>query len=163
MVHLEVVLCIKTKETECRLVNPKTKSRQGYLIRISYNNQGYFLDGLGGQLSPLDPPSSAPGRSCHQGKWCANSRTMEEEKGDQWSHLPDHGDFQEQSHLSEMTTMEDGKVGEWKIFSFPSCVFGWRGGKVGGWKTLLFGWREKGKDKKCNLYKLTIILLLHNM
>ena len=88
---------------------------------------------------------------------------MEEEKGDQWSHLPDHGDFQEQSHLSKTTTMEDGKVGEWKIFSFPSCVFGWRGGKVGGWKTFLFGWREKGKDKKFNLYKLTIILLLHNM
>ena len=27
---------------------------------------------------------------------------------------------------------EDGNVGRWKIFSFPSCVFGWRGGKVGG-------------------------------
>ena len=26
---------------------------------------------------------------------------------------------------------EDGKVGRWKIFSFPSYVFGWRGGKVG--------------------------------
>ena len=51
----------------------------------------------------------------------------------------------------------------WKIFSFPSCVFGWRGEKVGGWKTLLFGWREKGNDEKCNLYKLTIILLLHNI
>ena len=25
-------------------------------------------------------------------------------------------------------------------------MFGWRGGKVGGWKTLLFGWREKGND-----------------
>ena len=50
----------------------------------------------------------------------------------------------------------------WKIFSFPSCVFGWRGGKVGGWKILLFGWREKGNDGKCNLYKLTIIPLLHN-
>ena len=54
-------------------------------------------------------------------------------------------------------------MGGWKIFSFPSCVFGWRGGKVGEWKTLLFGWREKGKDEKCNLYKLTIIPLLHNM
>ena len=41
--------------------------------------------------------------------------------------------------------------------------FGWRGGKVDGWKTHLFGWREKGKDEKCNLYKLTIIHLLHNM
>ena len=26
---------------------------------------------------------------------------------------------------------EDRKVGGGKIFSFPSCVFGWRGGKVG--------------------------------
>ena len=34
---------------------------------------------------------------------------------------------------------EDGKVGGRKIFSFPSCVFGWRDGKVEGWKTLLFG------------------------
>ena len=58
---------------------------------------------------------------------------------------------------------EDGKVGGWKIFSFPSYVFGWRGGKIGGWKALLFGWREKGNDGKCNLYKLTIIHLLHNM
>ena len=38
-----------------------------------------------------------------------------------------------------------GKVGGWKIvrgwkiFSFLSCVFGWRDRKVGGWKTLLFG------------------------
>ena len=58
---------------------------------------------------------------------------------------------------------EDGNVGRWKIFSFPSCVFGWRGGRVGEWKTLLFGWREKWKDEKYNLYKLTIIPLLHNM
>ena len=57
---------------------------------------------------------------------------------------------------------EDGKVGGYKIFSFPSCVFGWRGGKVREWKTLLFGWREKWKDEKYNLYKLTIIPLLHN-
>ena len=33
----------------------------------------------------------------------------------------------------------DEKVGRWKIFSFPSYVFGWRDGKVRGWKTLLFG------------------------
>ena len=58
---------------------------------------------------------------------------------------------------------EDGKVGGLKIFGFSCCVFGWMGGKVGGWKTLLFGWREKGNDGKCNLYKLTIIPLLHNM
>ena len=53
-------------------------------------------------------------------------------------------------------------MGGWKIFSFFSYVFGWRGGKVGGWKTLLFGWREKKNDGKYNLYKLTIIPLLHN-
>ena len=52
---------------------------------------------------------------------------------------------------------------KWKIFSFFSCVFGWRNGKVGGWKTLLFGRREKGKDGECKLYKLTIISLFHNM
>ena len=23
---------------------------------------------------------------------------------------------------------------------------------MGGWKTLLFGWREKENDEKCNLY-----------
>ena len=62
-----------------------------------------------------------------------------------------------------MEKWENGKVGGYKRFGFPSCVFGWRGGKVGGWKTLLFGWREKWKDGKCNLYKLTIIPLLHNM
>ena len=53
-------------------------------------------------------------------------------------------------------------MGGWKIFIFPFYVFGWRGEKVGGWKTLLFGWREKEKDGKCNLCKLTIIPLLHN-
>ena len=58
---------------------------------------------------------------------------------------------------------EDGKVREHKIFDFPFCVFGWRDGKVEGWKPLLFGWREKMKDRKCNLYKLAIIPLLHNM
>ena len=30
---------------------------------------------------------------------------------------------------------EDRKVGRWKIFNFPSCVFGLRGGKVEGWKS----------------------------
>ena len=41
---------------------------------------------------------------------------------------------------------EDGKVGEQKIgiedrkdFNFPHLCFGWRGGKVEGWKTFLFG------------------------
>ena len=57
---------------------------------------------------------------------------------------------------------EDGKVKGQKKFSFPSCVFDWRGGKVGGWKTFLFGWKEKRDDGKCNLYKLTIMSLLYN-
>ena len=30
----------------------------------------------------------------------------------------------------------------YKRFGFPSCVFGWRGGKMRGWKTLLLV-REK--------------------
>ena len=53
-------------------------------------------------------------------------------------------------------------MGGYKIFSFPSCVFGWRGGKEGGWKMFLFGWREKGEDEKCSLYKLIIMSLLYN-
>ena len=34
-----------------------------------------------------------------------------------------------------------------KIFGFSSCVFGWMDEKVRGWKTLLLGWREKGRMK----------------
>ena len=67
--------------------------------------------------------------------------------------------------------------------------FGWRSGKVGGWKSgrmenivvfplmclvggvekwedkklFCFVGEKKGKDGKCNLCKLTIIPLLHNM
>ena len=41
-------------------------------------------------------------------------------------------------------------------------MFGWRDVKVEGWKTILFGWREKGENKKCSLYKLTIMSLLYN-
>ena len=53
---------------------------------------------------------------------------------------------------------KDGKfVGGQKCFDFFSCVFGWRGGKMGGQKTLLFCWREKWEDEKCSLYKLTIM------
>ena len=33
---------------------------------------------------------------------------------------------------------------------------------MGGWKTFLFGLREKGDDGKCSLYKLTIMFLLYN-
>ena len=61
------------------------------------------------------------------------------------------------------------KVGEWKIserieiFGFLSCVFGWRSGKMGGWKTFLFDWREEWEDRKCSLYKLTIMSLLYNI
>ena len=58
---------------------------------------------------------------------------------------------------------EDGKMGEQKIFGFLSCVFGWRGGKVEGWRTFLFDQREKGEDGKYNLYKLTIMSLLYNI
>ena len=61
----------------------------------------------------------------------------------------------EEEKLEDRILWEDGKV--YKIFGFSSCVFSWRGRKVGGWKTLLFGLREKGNDGKCNLYKLTII------
>ena len=48
-----------------------------------------------------------------------------------------------------------------KDLVFP-CMFGWRGVKVEGWKTFLFGWREKREDGKCSLYKLTIMSLLYN-
>ena len=34
--------------------------------------------------------------------------------------------------------------------------------KVRGWKTFLFGWKEKWENEKCNLYKLTIMSLLSN-
>ena len=39
-----------------------------------------------------------------------------------------------------------GKVGGWKIFSFPSYVFGWRDGKVGGWKIFLVHVCEASMD-----------------
>ena len=58
---------------------------------------------------------------------------------------------------------EDEEVEGQKRVGFSFCVFGWRGGKVEGWKTFLFDWREKWEDGKCSLYKLTIIPLLHNM
>ena len=70
---------------------------------------------------------------------------------------------------------EDEKVGEQKIGSgwkrgrigktiyFLSFVFGWEGGKVKGLKMFLFGWEEKWEDRKCNLYKLTHILLLKKL
>ena len=41
-------------------------------------------------------------------------------------------------------------------------MFGWRGGKMGGCKTFLLGWREKGEDGKYSLYKLIIISFLYN-
>ena len=47
-----------------------------------------------------------------------------------------------------------------KNFDFPSYVFGWRSGKMGGWKTFLFGQREKWEDRKCSLYELTIMFWL---
>ena len=48
-----------------------------------------------------------------------------------------------------------------KDLVFPR-VFGWKGVKVGGQKTFLFGWREKWEDGKCSLFKLIIMSLLYN-
>lgn len=47
-------------------------------------------------------------------------------------------------------------------FNFLSWTYGiWFGSaKVEGWKTVLFGWEEKWDDKKCSLYKFTLLLLL---
>ena len=64
--------------------------------------------------------------------------------------------------VGEVKKWEDGKVGEQKRFSFLLCVFGWNGEKVGGWKTFLFGQREKWDDGKYSLYKLIIMSLLYN-
>ena len=50
-----------------------------------------------------------------------------------------------------------------KIFGFPLGVFGWRGGKSGNVENFLFGLREKIDDRKCSLYKLTIMSLLYNI
>ena len=60
---------------------------------------------------------------------------------------------------SEM--MENCEDGKYLVFSFVCLV-----GGVEKWKDeklfCLVG-EKKGKDGKCNLYKLTIIPLLHNM
>ena len=40
---------------------------------------------------------------------------------------------------------EDGKVEGWKIFSFSSCVFGWRNEKVRRWKTLCLVEKKSGR------------------
>ena len=43
------------------------------------------------------------------------------------------------------------KIGRIESFGFLSCVFGWRGGKVGGWKiefSLIWFMREKKIDRK---------------
>ena len=53
---------------------------------------------------------------------------------------------------------EDGKLwenGKYLVFLLLCLVGGGR--KVGGQKTLLFDWREKENDEKCNLYKFNII------
>lgn len=39
-------------------------------------------------------------------------------------------------------------------------IFGWGDRKMEGLKTLLFCWKEKWKDRKCDLYKFTIMPLL---
>ena len=54
--------------------------------------------------------------------------------------------------------MGDEKVGGQKRFDFPSCVFGWRGGKVGGWKTFLFGWREKWENGKMQFIYIEFVI-----
>ena len=57
--------------------------------------------------------------------------------------------------------MEKWKNRKYLVFPLVCLVEGvekWKGGK-----TLLFDWKEKWEDGKCNLYKLTIIPLLHNM
>ena len=62
-------------------------------------------------------------------------------------------------------------MGEWKIsermenwddrkvlvFPYVCLVGGMKKWGGGVWKTLLFGWREKWEDEKCNLYELTIM------
>ena len=32
-----------------------------------------------------------------------------------------------------------------------------------GWKSFLFGWRDKWENGKCSFYKLTIMSLLYNI
>ena len=65
-------------------------------------------------------------------------------------------------------TLELGKLmlclaGEWKVRDKkqkkPSHVFGWRE-KVERWKILLFWFRRKWNDRKYNLFKFTLMLLL---
>ena len=60
--------------------------------------------------------------------------------------------------------LEEWKSGRMENIWFSIlCVWleGWKSGRVENF--FFFGWREKGNDEKCNLYKLTIIPLLHNM
>ena len=42
-------------------------------------------------------------------------------------------------------------------------MFGWRDGKVEGWKTLLFGWEKKWEDEKWSKYKFTIMSSLNKI
>ena len=49
-----------------------------------------------------------------------------------------------------------------KDLVFPHVCFVGEVEKVRGWKTFLFGWKEKWENEKCNLYKLTIMSLLYN-
>ena len=59
--------------------------------------------------------------------------------------------------------MEGWKNEMIKKIWFPLGVFGWRGGKSGNVENFLFGLREKIEDRKCSLYKLTIMSLLYNI
>ena len=66
-------------------------------------------------------------------------------------------------NCEKMEKWEDRKYLVFPLVCLVGGVEKWKGGKVEGWKTLLFGCRKKGNDGKCNLYKLIIIPLLHNI
>ena len=42
---------------------------------------------------------------------------------------------------------------------FLSYMFGLKDRKENKWKNILFGWKEKWEDKKCNLYKNKFTLM----
>ena len=49
---------------------------------------------------------------------------------------------------------EGDKKVKGKRFNFLSFVFGWEDGKVERWKTYLFGWGKKMRDKKEKLIQI---------
>ena len=50
-----------------------------------------------------------------------------------------------------------------KDLVFSQCVFGWKGRKIVGCKSFLFGFEEKQEGRKYSLYKFTIMTLVYNM